>query len=426
MKSWNLGVAGQGGAPLADILDAVVRGAEAEEPGMLCCILVLDDAVCRISASVRESDTVARLGGDEFMLILSQLPDTGPIEKIAKNIIDRLAEPFQLSNEATYVSASIGITVYPSDADDVEQLARNADHAMYVAKNEGRNRFSYFTHALQEAAQSRLKFIHDLRDALAANQFKIYFQPIADLSNGCIYKAEALLRWEHPERGMIDPMEFIPLAEETSLIIEIGNWVFKESARWARRWMDLCPDGIQVSVNMSPVQFRDDSNHIDAWLTHLQALELSGKSMVVEITEGLLLHANAGVIDKLLKFLDAGIQVAIDDFGTGYSALSYLKKFHIDYLKIDQFFIRNLETDPSDMALIEATIVMAHKLGLKVIGEGVETAGHRKLLAAAGCDYAQGYLFSWPVPPDEFEALLNITGSIKLTHPVRRLFRVDC
>lgn len=371
--------------------------------------LLLQDAARRINACVRESDVVARLGGDEFMVILSQLPDTSPIENVAQNIIQKLSEPYFLGNETVYVSASIGITIYPFDAVEAEQLVRNADQAMYVAKDDGRNRFSYFTHSLQEAAQTRLKLIKDLRGALAANQFKVFFQPILDLSTGRIHKAEALLRWEHPKRGMISPMEFIPLAEETGLIIEIGNWVFKESARWVKRWVSLClEDDFQVSVNVSPIQFRDEGNHIDDWLAHLRELGLSGKSIVVEITEGLLLHANPGVIDKLLKFRDADIQVAIDDFGTGYSSLSYLKKFHIDYLKIDQSFIRNLETDPSDKALSEAIIVMAHKLGLRVIAEGVETVVHQNLLAAAGCDYAQGYLFSKPVPPEELEALLKI------------------
>ncbi|WP_189836312.1 EAL domain-containing protein [Sulfuriferula multivorans] len=369
--------------------------------------MLLKAAARRINECVRESDTVARLGGDEFMVILSQLPDTSPIENIAQNIIQKLSEPYILGSEIVYVSASLGITIYPFDAEEAEQLVRNADQAMYVAKYEGRNRFSYFTHSLQEAAQTRLKLIKDLRVALAANQFRVFFQPILDLSTGCIHKAEALLRWEHPQRGMISPMEFIPLAEETGLIIEIGNWVFRESALWAKRWAVQGREDFQVSVNVSPVQFRDEGNHIDTWLTYLQTLELSGKNIVVEITEGLLLHADSGVIDKLLKFRDADIQVAIDDFGTGYSSLSYLKKFHIDYLKIDQSFIHNLETDPSDMALSEAIIVMAHKLGLQVIAEGVETAGHRQLLAAAGCDYAQGYLFSMPVPPEELETLLH-------------------
>lgn len=207
---------------------------------------------------------------------------------------------------------------------------------------------------------------------------------------------------------MVSPMDFIPLAEESGLIHEIGDWVFKESARWALRWCTEFADDFQIAVNKSPVQFRGGgSSYSDAWLDHLLGLGLSAKHIVVEITEGLLLNADAEVSDKLLVFRDAGIQVAIDDFGTGYSSLSYLKKFDIDYLKIDQSFVRNLTTDDNDMALCEAIIVMAHKLDLKVIAEGVETEVQRALLAKAGCDYAQGYLLSKPVPPHEFEEYLK-------------------
>jgi diguanylate cyclase (GGDEF)-like protein len=389
---------------------------------------LLQEAAHRIRACVRKSDTVARLGGDEFTVILPQLADTSHVEDIAQKIINKMAEPYHLGSEIVYVSASIGITLYPNDAADIDILIQNADQAMYVAKNQGRNRFSYFTPALQQAAQTRLRLIHDLRGALAANQFRVYFQPIVELSSGHIHKAEALLRWQHPERGMVSPMEFIPLAEETGLIVEIGDWVFQESARWMKRWNNQfaneiqtganqspmqIPGCCQISVNVSPVQFKiGNSVFAEEWLQQLQKLGFSGKNIVIEITEGLLLNAESDILKKLLKLRDAGIQVAIDDFGTGYSSLSYLKKFDIDYLKIDQSFVRNLETDPNDMALSEAIIVMAHTLGLKVIAEGVETEGQRKLLAAAGCDYAQGYLFSKPVPPEEFEALLKSRLSV--------------
>ena len=370
--------------------------------------LLLVEAARRISNSVRASDTVARLGGDEFMIILSQLPDSGQAELITRHLLKRMEEAFDLGSETIFLSASIGITFYPADATDVEQLVRNADQAMYVAKNQGRNRFSYFTYALQEAAQTRLKLINDMHAALTAgDQFMVYFQPIVDMSNQQIYKAEALIRWQHPLMGMISPSDFIPLAEETGLIIEIGDWVFKEAAKWAKQWSKLTPTGIQISVNMSPLQFKADNNNAGILVDYLHALGLTGESIVIEITEGLLLNAESNITGKLLKFRDAGMQVSIDDFGTGYSSLSYLKKFDIDYLKIDQSFVRNIATDPDDMALSEAIIVMAHKLGLKVIAEGVETEQQRALLLAAGCDYAQGYLFSRPVPPQAFAALLK-------------------
>jgi diguanylate cyclase (GGDEF)-like protein/PAS domain S-box-containing protein len=368
---------------------------------------LLIEAAHRIVSCVRESDTVARLGGDEFTIVLSELPDGSHVEKIAQLILEKLAAPFLLGTEQAYVSASIGITFYPDDALDVEQLLRNADQAMYLAKNAGRNRLGYFTSALQERAQLRLRMLNDLRGALAANQFALYFQPVIDLATGKIIKAEALLRWNHPVRGMVSPMDFIPLAEESGLIIEIGAWVFMEAARWISRWVAHVPDNFQISVNESPVQFQNDDNSMDKWLTHLSELGLSGKHFVIEITEGLLLNADASITNKLLKFRDAGIEVAIDDFGTGYSSLSYLKKLDIDYLKIDKSFVQDIASDASDLALSEAIVMMAHKLGLKVIAEGVETQAQRDRLIAAGCDYAQGYLFSKPIPPEEFELLLK-------------------
>jgi diguanylate cyclase (GGDEF)-like protein/PAS domain S-box-containing protein len=373
--------------------------------------ILLMETSRRISSCIRESDTVARLGGDEFTVILSEVEDTKNVERVAQSILKILTEPFQLGDEVVYISASIGITLYPNDAKNVEDLLKNADQAMYVAKNQGRNQSSYFTAALQEAAQQRRRLTHDLRGALAANQFVLHFQPIMDLATGRIHKAEALIRWQHPERGLVEPMEFIPLAEETGMVNEIGDWVFKESARWAKRWCDQLAHDFQVSVNVSPVQFLSAEHSCEAWSGYLQGIELAGQNIVIEITEGLLLKAATGVTDKLLNFRDAGIQVAIDDFGTGYSSLSYLKKFDIDYLKIDKSFVDHLETDINDMILSEAIIVMAHKLGLKVIAEGVETEAQRKLLSDAGCDYAQGYLFSRAVPPEAFEALLLKTSA---------------
>ncbi|MBI5659276.1 MAG: EAL domain-containing protein [Nitrosomonadales bacterium] len=369
--------------------------------------ILLKQAALRITGCVRATDTVARLGGDEFAVVLSQLADASHAEDSAQKILAGLAEPFRLGSEIVYVSASIGISLYPSDAADIESLMKEADQAMYVAKNQGRNRFSYFTPALQEAAQKRLRLTNDLRGALASGQFHVYYQPIVELATGDIRKAEALIRWRHPERGMVSPAEFIPLAEKTGLIVEIGYWVFREAAHQVSRWQARFGEAFQISVNRSPVQFREHlvQNHLPC-LAYLDELQLSGQSMVFEITEGLLLDNSPGVADSLFKFRDAGIQVSLDDFGTGYSSLSYLKKFDIDYLKIDRSFVEHLENDASNMALCEAIIVMAHKLGLKVIAEGVETAEQRKLLADAGCDYGQGYLFSRPVPPEEFERLL--------------------
>ncbi|MBI5918823.1 MAG: EAL domain-containing protein [Nitrosomonadales bacterium] len=366
---------------------------------------LLVDAARRVSISVRGSDTVARIGGDEFTVILPNLDEASRVEQVADNIIEALSQPFRLGNEVVYISASVGITLYPNDATEVEDLLKNADQAMYVAKNSGRNCFSYFTSQMQASAQRRLHLIKDLRNALAAQEFRLYFQPIVELSSGQIVKAEALIRWQHPERGLVPPMEFIPLAEEVGLIGDIGDWVFRESARWMQRWHQQGRICGQVSVNKSPNQFLVTVRE-EAWLEYLRELGLPGECIVIEITEGLLLNERSEITAKLLQFRDAGILVAIDDFGTGYSSLAYLKKFDIDFLKIDRSFVRDLATDPNDLALSEAIIVMAHKLGLKVIAEGVETSEQRDMLAAAGCDYVQGYLYSRPMPAEVFDVLL--------------------
>ncbi|WP_082880832.1 PAS domain S-box protein [Methylomonas sp. DH-1] len=364
---------------------------------------LLKQTALRLQACVRESDTVARLGGDEFTIILSELETPESCEPVARHLLEQLSAPFDLDGESAYVSASIGITIYPNDSSDVSQLLKNADQAMYAAKNQGRNNFCFFTRALQEALVARAALLADLRRALAESQFLLYYQPIIDLQTGLAHKAEALLRWQHPSRGLTGPGHFIALAEETGLINEIGDWVFQAAARQVAIWRRQISDEFQISVNKSPVQFQNPHHTPEDWFAYLDRLGLPGQSIVVEITEGLLLDAGTSVHNHLMAFRDAGMQVAIDDFGTGYSALSYLKKFDIDYLKIDQSFVRNLAADSSDFILCEAIIVMAHKLGLKVVAEGVETEQQRALLAAIGCDYGQGYLFSEPLPAGLFE-----------------------
>lgn len=364
---------------------------------------LLKETAHRLLTCVRETDTVARLGGDEFTIILSELNEVEDCQRIAKNLLLKLCSPFSLGDELAYISASIGITLYPSDSTDLGQLLKNADQAMYAAKNQGRNGYSFFTKALQESLKERAALLGDLRNALPDNQFELYYQPIVELATGTVQKAEALLRWNHPLRGLIGPAEFIALAEETGQIIDIGDWVFRSAARRVAQWHITIHPEFQISINQSPLQFQSARHSPVQWFEYLDELRLSGQSIVVEITEGLLLDANPSVLNHLIAFRDAGIQVAIDDFGTGYSALSYLKKFDIDYLKIDQTFIHNLSNDSGDLVLCEAIIIMAHKLGLKVIAEGVETEQQRDLLASIACDYGQGYLFSQPLPAEPFE-----------------------
>ncbi|MGH6648784.1 putative bifunctional diguanylate cyclase/phosphodiesterase [Aquabacterium sp.] len=365
--------------------------------------LLLVEAAHRIRHCIRDSDTVARLGGDEFTVVLPELDSLPRVEQIAQDIIAVLAEVFQLGHERAYVSASIGITFYPDDATDIDDLFKQADQAMYVAKDAGRSRFSYFTPALQEAAQTRVRLTNDLRQALTNEEFKVFYQPIVDLQTGRVHKAEALIRWQHPTRGLVSPAIFIPIAESSGLINEIGDWVFRQSAAQARDWRARHQADFQISVNKSPVQFRSQDNTLQDWFEHLRKLGLPGRSMVVEITEGLLLDASSEVSQQLVELRQAGIGVSLDDFGTGYSSLSYLQKFDIDFLKIDQAFVRGLAPASKNLALCKAIILMAHELGMQVIAEGVETDEQRSLLTQAGCDFGQGYHFARPMPAEDFE-----------------------
>lgn len=360
----------------------------------------------RLVSCVRENDTIARLGGDEFTVILTDLDYQANTAIIAQKILDKIAEPFELNNELLYISASIGISSFPSDGWDVEMLLKNADQAMYAAKDLGRNRYHYFQQSMQEAATSRMRMTNDLRIAIAESQFELHFQPILELASKRLHKAEALIRWHHPRKGLISPLEFIPVAEDSGLIIEIGDWVFLETCHVLTKWRAQHPD-LQISVNKSAIQFRTSSKDVLDWPQHMASLNLAGNSIAVEITESLLLDARQEVIEKLQTLRDSGIEISIDDFGTGYSSLAYLRKFDIDYVKIDRSFVTNIAHDANDMALCEAIIIMAHKLGMKVIAEGIETQEQLDLLMKADCDYGQGFLFAEPLPADEFEKLLD-------------------
>ncbi len=368
---------------------------------------LLVEAAQRIQRCLRETDTVARMGGDEFTVIITGMTDESNLQTILPKLLNALSASFQLGLDQVFVSASMGVTVYPTDTMEVDDLLKNADQALYVAKAAGRNRFSFFTPALQEAAMQRAQLTHDLRAALPAQEFRMVYQPIVTLATGKIHKAEALIRWQHPKRGLISPAEFIPVAESSGLIVELGEWIFAQAAAQVKNWRaDLHPE-FQVSVNKSPLQFENPNpNHVP-WIDQLRVLGLPGESVVVEITEGLLLSTSNGVVEQLLKLRDEGINVSLDDFGTGYSSLSYLQKFDIDFIKIDQSFVRHLKAGTTDLVLCQAIIAMAHALGMKVIAEGVETAEQRDLLKDAGCDYAQGYFYSRPVSPAEFEAMVQ-------------------
>ncbi|BAE50722.1 bifunctional diguanylate cyclase/phosphodiesterase [Paramagnetospirillum magneticum] len=378
----------------------------------------------RIRSCLSEKDVIGHLGADEFIVSMIDDLSTTRLEAAVAAIRMVIAEPFRSGSDTLHLTASIGITAYPTDGGDMEELLRNVDQAVREAKNGGRDRSCCFTESMREAGQTRLQLANDLREALSEGQFEVYYQPIIDMPSRAIVKAEALLRWRHPERGFVSPTIFIPIAEETGLICDIGNWVFRQAAATARRLCDSCryvvggicrkddiagpstPCRFQIAVNKSPRQFFSGFSHLE-WAEHLRELNISPQCISIEVTEGLLLGQHAEVMERLTKFRAAGMQIALDDFGTGYSAMSYLKRFDIDYIKIDQSFVRDMTVDSSDRAIAEAIIAMAHRLGMKVVAEGIETEEQYALLAAAGCDFGQGYLFAKPMPVDQFEALVG-------------------
>ncbi|WP_254659146.1 bifunctional diguanylate cyclase/phosphodiesterase [Ralstonia pickettii] len=368
--------------------------------------VLLKEIARRISAIVRGTDTVARLAGDEFTIILPDLPDAGAATPIIRALLARIAAPLQLGEESVEVSASIGVAMYPRDADSAESLLVRADQAMFAAKSAGRNQWAVFTPALQRAEQERLRVTSDLRVALTQGQLAVHYQPIVDLLTGKVRKAEALIRWTHPVRGEIDPADFIPVAEDSGLIVDIGKWVLNQALDQLTQWHATLDNTLQVSVNKSPLEFRAHQSSNESWPKVVERRGLAPHSLVVEITEGSLMADSAEVVEHLHEFRRAGVDIALDDFGTGYSSLSYLKRFDIDFIKIDQSFVRSLAHDPKDIALCSAIVSMAHALRIKVIAEGIETEEQKAILVAAGCDYGQGHLFCPPVPPAAFEAFV--------------------
>ena len=370
---------------------------------------LLKEAAQRLQACVRKTDLVARLGGDEFIVLLSQVKDLSAVELIARKILESLAQPFNLSAQPSYVSASIGIACFPEDGESPAELLRHADQAMYAAKAAGRNRSTRFQPELEEKALNRVQIARDLRQALSENQFTLVYQPVIELATGKVARAEALIRWNHSERGPISPAEFIPVAERNGLIGRIDEWVFREATEQLRVWRTFVRPDMVLSINCSPLAFsalpRDDAP--SPWRARLDELELPGDSIVLEITEGLLLEAGARVTEALSKVAREGLHVAIDDFGTGYSSLAYLRRHDIDCLKIDKSFIDTIGANDSGTEIAETVIAMAKKLGIEVVAEGVETRVQHDTLARLGCDYVQGYLYSKPIPAAELTRILE-------------------
>jgi diguanylate cyclase (GGDEF)-like protein/hemerythrin-like metal-binding protein/PAS domain S-box-containing protein len=366
--------------------------------------LLLIEASKRISSVIRGTDIIGRFGGDEFVVILSDLKDITIIEIISNKIIEKLSEVYILGKEKIHISSSIGIGIYPSDGANSLELLSNAEQAMYKAKKNGRKQYHYYRKSLQIEAKKRQSLVSDLYSAIELNQFEVFYQPIINFETNKIEKAEALIRWNHPTKGLIPPNDFIPLSEQFGLIVPIGDWVYSQVVRQIRKWKDENNINIQVSINKSPIQFRFNKS-VGDWFSLLKENNLTGKDICIEITENMVMEKEDIVTNKLLEFRNNEVDISLDDFGTGYSSLSYLKKFHIDYIKIDQSFVRNLSANSQDMVLCEAMIVMAHKLNIKVIAEGIETQAQMELLRQMDCDYGQGYLFSKPVAVKDFEKL---------------------
>ena len=369
----------------------------------------------RLSHLTRESDTVARLGGDEFAILQTDLRDSDDAAALARQVVEVLSQPFGIESQTLTLSASIGITIYPRDGSVLDELLRNADLAMYRAKSDGGAGFRFYCADMNQSVREAIRLEADLRQAVAENQFVLHFQPQVNVESGQIIGMEALLRWERPGVGLVKPGEFLSLAEETGLIMPINTWVLREACRQARAWRERGLPPLRLAINLSPVQFRRQN----VYELVLQALDDTGIDphyLELELTETILME-NAEASVKTLRALQAlGVTFAIDDFGTGYSSLSYVKNFPVDRLKIDQSFVRNLKTDPSDTAIVRAIINLGHSLAIQVVAEGVETREQFTQLAAEGCDEVQGYLFAPPLSAADFEAL--IVKDRALPHPV--------
>jgi diguanylate cyclase (GGDEF)-like protein/PAS domain S-box-containing protein len=365
---------------------------------------LLQSVAQRLKGCVRDSDTVSRLGGDEFVVVLADAQLDGA-SQVARKIIDRVGQPFVIDSHQLTVTPSIGISLFPHDARDFQSLLKNADTAMYQAKESGRNAYQFFTAEMNVLAFERLVLENALRQAVERQEFVLHYQPQVDMGSGRVIGAEALVRWLHPELGMVPPARFIPVAEDSGLIGAIGDWVLYEACRQNRAWQDAGLPAIPVAVNLSAVQLRQSELH-ESVAELLRRTGLESRYLELELTERTVMEDAEATVRCLRRLDEMGVMLSIDDFGTGYSSLSYLKRFPIDKLKIDQSFVRDIVADADDQAIAVAIISMGHSLRLRVIAEGVETVEQLEILRRHGCDEAQGFHFGRPMAADEFAAYL--------------------
>lgn len=363
--------------------------------------LLLHHVANRLKTCIKDEDIIARLGGDEFTLILKNANQTIAV-KVADKIKQALLKPIQLKEETVCVTASIGITLYPEHGSTVEKLVKRADQAMYLSKKKGRNRYEFFSYSIEEKATEKRKLIEEIKLGLKENQFELYYQPIFSVDGKSITKAEALIRWNHPQKGLIGPNEFIPMAEKNGLISNIGRWVKSQAIQDCTLFNKLSKRLIQVSVNTSPLEIDRSGEWVEQWIQASEQFNLPEHSVLIEVTENTLMGTDSEIKRQLKRLSEFQIDVAIDDFGVGYSSLAYLQRLDIDILKIDRSFIKDIEKNDNSIALVRAIITMAHNLNVEVVAEGVEKQEQYMLLKQMQCDYIQGYYFSKPVSKKVF------------------------
>ena len=359
-----------------------------------------------IQAKVRAGDLFSRFGGDEFALLLPQVREVEDACVVARKILQRVEQTFDVDGRQLYVGTSIGIAFFPQDGEDPETLLKNADVAMYRAKELGRHNFQLFNPSLDAHVQERLELEHELRDSLQQEDFQLYFQPQIRIDTLEIVGMEALLRWRHPERGMLNPMTFLDLAEETGLIISLGDWVIREACRQAAAWREQGYDQLVVYVNLSLRQFQQ-ADHLDSFRKALAEFDLPAEKLGIEISESVSTLDPTALATSLSQFHRLGIRMAVDHFGMGCSSLNHLKRFPLHSLKVDKSFVRGAGNNLGDHAILNTVVSLGHSFGLQVVAEGVEDRQSFELMKDAGCDLAQGYLFGQPCPADELENVLK-------------------
>jgi diguanylate cyclase (GGDEF)-like protein len=388
---------------------------------------LLREAARRLSKCARESDTVARLGGDEFLLLLDDnntgkgQPREIEVRQVGERIIKHFSKPFLVEGNELNITPSLGFAIYPKDGDDSNTIMRHADKAMYRSKNDGKNKYCFYSPEMTVNAKIRMDIESELRQALDREEFSLLYQPIIDSKSGTIVKAEALLRWNSANLGMITPDYFISIAEETALIIPIGEWVIKTACEQVKKWRDLGWSQISITVNVSASQLQSNSNLVETIRSCLKDYDLSSDAILLELTEGALMKETEDTIEIMNSLENMGIKLLIDDFGTGYASLSYLQRYNFDSIKIDRSYINSVLLSEQDANLVKAVIAMAKSLGMSVVSVGVESKGQVDFLLEQNCELIQGYYFSKPVQADEFVALLNKINRKNIEHESLKL-----